>query len=255
MTAEARARGEAGASGAPLRERRDDGRLGARDHEVRAREGDRRRAAAVAGRIGMAIREEVVVARGRGLLRRSPFDESRREARRVESPFEQHEAPAVAPARALRRAGRDDEIHVLLRVEARLVEEVLGVAADADVVGVREEARGERARPEVRDVDDAHGGRVGRDERERVVAAPGGGREREDGGEREGGRKNGESLHGQKSFLRNLRHARARQTAPKRPVVTKGWSVRASRMRRGPSSPMTRATTAAPSCAVFGKTQ
>src|ERR1039457_3548481 len=203
----------------------------------------------------MAIRDELLVPGGRGFLRPPPFDEIRRKARRVVSSFEQHEAPAVAPARALRRAGRDDEIHVLLRVEACLVEEMLGVAGDADVVGVREEARGERARPQVRDVNDAHGRRVGRDERERVVAAAGGGRKRESCGEREDERDGGESLYGQKSFLRNLRHARARQTAPKRPVVTKGWSVRASRMRRGPSSPMTSATTAAPSCAVFGKIQ
>src|SRR5471030_140169 len=132
---------------------------------------------------------------------------------------------------------------------------MLRLAFHGDAVGVREEARGERARAEVRDVNDPHGGRVGRDERERVVAAAGGGRQREKGGAGEGVRDGGESLHGQKSFLRNLRHARARQTAPKRPVVMKGWRVRASRMRLGPSSPMTRATTAPPSSAVFGKTQ
>src|ERR1017187_3799356 len=203
----------------------------------------------------MAIGDEVVVARGRGLLRRSPFDESRREARRIEASFEEHEAPAVAPARALWRAGCDDEIHVFLRLEARLVEEMLGVTVHGDAVGVRAEARGERARAEVRDVNDAPRRRVGRDERERVVAALGGGRQRESGGESEGGRDGGESVHRQKSFLRNLRHASVRQTAPKRPVVMKGWRVRASRMRLGPSSPMTRATTAPPSWAVFGKTQ
>ena len=254
---EARARDEAGAARSPLRESGHDRGLGARDHEMRAREGDPRRAAAVAGRVGVAVGDQVVLAGGRGLHRRAPLDERRREARRVEASFEEHEAPAVAPARAFRRAGRDDEIHVLLRVEPRLVEEMLGVAADAEVVRVRKEARGEGARAEVRDVNDTHGGRVGRDERERLVAAHSGGSWREDGGagEGEGERDSGESLHGQKSFLRNRRHASVRQTAPKRPVVMKGWRVRPSRMRRGPSSPMTRATTAPPSWAVFGKTQ
>ena len=262
MTAEARARCEARASGAPLREGRDDRRLGARDHEVRAREGDSRRPVATGGRVRVLVLQKKVLARGCGLPGRAPFDERLREPRRIESPLEEHESPSVAPPGALGRAGRDDEIHVLLRVEPRFVEKVLRVAGHADVVGVREEASGERARAQVRDVDHTDGGRVGRDQREGIVApATGGGRQRENAreGERKGksrgGREDGESLHGQKSFLWNLRHASARQTAPKRPVVTKGCRVRASRIRRGPSSPITRATTAAPSCAVLGKIQ
>ena len=115
--------------------------------------------------------------------------------------------------------GEDDEVDVVDGVEARLGEELRGVAVDRRAVELREEARGERARPEVGDAE--HSGRdgVGRHEREGVVRGPRGGGEREGGGEGGGGSEEGDALHVRSPFS-----GRAR------------WRGRGRRGRRTPST-------------------
>ena len=131
------------------------------------------------------------------------------------------------------------------------------VAIDRELVRVGEDTVEERARPEVRDVDDADRSRVRRDERERVVAAAAS-RERE--GER------GRAARAERETRRVASWSEVLSPEPEAREGETPGAERAGREeglegegllhpRRSLVPPITRATTAVPSSAVLGKTQ
>jgi hypothetical protein len=172
---EARARGKTGPAGLPVRERLRDGRLRPGDDEVRAGERDRSRTLLPVP--VMALRQQVVVPRRRGLARGPPRNRGAGEPLRIEAPFKKSERRRPFPSHG-RPAGDHHRVHVLLRVELRLFEEARGVSVDSHAVGACEEPRRKGTLAQVAQAHDRDRSRVGGNERKERVGGARGRRQR-----------------------------------------------------------------------------